>query len=111
MSIRVFLGAARQQLTDLKLPGVVAFLDDMGSSTNQAAPITAGLFRIGAGQAMSYIYDFDEFKLVLDGEMTVTEETGEVHALKAGDLIQFSAGTKVSFSSNSSGLAFYVAQR
>jgi ethanolamine utilization protein EutQ (cupin superfamily) len=111
MSIRIFQAATRQQLTGLKIPDTVAFLDDLGSSGNKSAPITAGLFRMGKGQAMPYTYDFDEFKLVLEGEMTVTEESGNVYELKAGDLIQFSAGAKVKFSSHSSGLAFYVAQR
>lgn len=111
MNVRVFPAATRQQLTDLNIPGTVAFLDDLGSSAKEGAPITAGLFRMGQGQAMPYTYEFDEFKLILEGEMVVTEDTGKVHELKAGDLIQFSAGTKVSFSSNSSGLAFYVAQR
>lgn len=112
MRIRVFHATTHQQLTDLKIPDTVAFGDDFASSGNKAAPITAGLFRIGKGQAMPYSYGFDEFKLVLEGEMTVKdEESGQIHELKAGDLIQFSAGTKVSFSSRSSGLAFYVAQR
>lgn len=111
MSIRVFQAVTRQQLTDLKIPDTVALLDDLGSSGNKSAPITAGLFRMGQGQAMPYTYEFDEFKLVLEGEMTVTEESGNVYELKAGDLIQFSAGAKVNFSSHSSGLAFYVAQR
>lgn len=65
MTVRVFQAATRRQLTDLKIPETVAFLD----------------------------------------------ETGKVFELKAGDLIQFSAGAKVNFSSESSGLAFYVAQR
>jgi uncharacterized cupin superfamily protein len=111
MTIRVFQAATHQQLTDLKIPETVAFLDDLGSSGRTHGPITAGLFRMGHGQAMPYTYEFDEFKLVLEGEMTVTEETGKVYELKAGDLIQFAAGAKVKFSSHSSGLAFYVAQR
>lgn len=111
MSIRVIQGATNQQLTDLNIPGTVAFLDDVGGSSSNTAPITAGLFRMGQGEAMPYTYEFDEFKLVLEGEMTVTEESGAVHELKSGDLIQFSSGTTVTFSSRSTGLAFYVAQR
>ena len=42
MSIRIFQAATRQQLTDLEIPDTVAFLDDLGSSDNQDAPITAG---------------------------------------------------------------------
>jgi uncharacterized cupin superfamily protein len=111
MTIRVFQSATSQQLTDLKIPDTIAFLDDVGSSGHSRSPITAGLFRMGAGEAMPYICEFDEFKLVLEGEMTVTEKSGTVHELVAGDLIQFTAGDNVTFSSRSTGLAFYVAQR
>jgi uncharacterized cupin superfamily protein len=111
MNIRVFPAATHQQLTDLKIADTVAFLDDLGSSGSKSAPITAGLFRMGRGEAMPYTYEFDEFKLVLEGEMTVTDEAGNAYELKAGDLIQFSSGAKVKFSSHSSGLAFYCAQR
>lgn len=45
MTIRVFQAATHQQLTDLKIPEAVAFLDDVGSSAHTHAPITAGLFR------------------------------------------------------------------
>jgi ethanolamine utilization protein EutQ (cupin superfamily) len=111
MSIRVFPAATRRELTDLKIADTVAFLDDLASSGHKTAPITAGLFRMGRGPALPYTYEFDEYKIVLEGEMDVTEDNGTVHQLKAGDLISFSAGDKVKFSSRSSGLAFYVAQR
>jgi uncharacterized cupin superfamily protein len=111
MSIRVFPAITSQQLTDLQIPSTVAFLDDLGSTGSKDSRVTAGLFRMSRGEALSYSYEFDEFKLVLEGEMTVTEDSGRVFDLKAGDLIQFSSGAKVKFSSRSSGLAFYCAQR
>jgi ethanolamine utilization protein EutQ (cupin superfamily) len=111
MSIRVYSAATRRDLTDLKIADTVAFLDDLGSSGHKTAPITAGFFRMGRGAPLPYTYEFDEYKIVLEGEMDVTEDNGTVHRLKAGDIIAFSAGDKVKFSSPTSGLAFYVAQR
>lgn len=111
MSISVFSGVSRRNLTDLKIPNTVAFLDDLASSGHKSAPMTSGLFRMGRGEALPYTYEFDEYKIVLEGEMTVTEENGTVHELKTGDVIYFPNGTKVRFSSHSSGLAFYCAQR
>lgn len=93
MSIRVFQRATHQQLTGLNVPSTAAFLDDLGSSKKTAAPITAGLFRMGKGEPILYTYEFDEFELVLEGEITATEEGGEVHGLKSGDLIRFSVGS------------------
>ena len=66
--------------------------------------MTAGLFRICRGRAMPYPYDFDEFKIVLEGEITVADGDGKTYKLKAGDLVRFSAGVKVEFWSRSSGL-------
>lgn len=111
MGIRVIHGVDQKQLTDLKIANTVAFLDDIDKSEDKAAPITAGLFRMGAGESLPYSYDFSEFKVLLEGEITVTDDSGEVYELKAGDMIYFPTGTKVKFSSRSSGLAFYVAQR
>ncbi len=111
MNIRVFPAVTSQQLTDLKIPSTVALLDDLGSTGSKNSPMTAGLFRMGRGEALSYSYEFEEFKLVLEGEMTVTDDSGKVFDLKAGDLVHFSSGAKVKFSSRSSGLAFYCAQR
>lgn len=111
MSIRIFSGAARRNLTDLKIPDTVAFMDDLASSGRKAAPITSGLFRMGRGTPLPFTYEYDEYKFLLEGEMTITEDNGTVHELKAGDLIFFPSGAKVKFSSHSSGLAFYCAQR
>ena len=48
---------------------------------------------------------------MLEGEMTISEEDGETIRLKPGDVVYFDSGTKVTFSSNTSGTAFYVGQR
>lgn len=111
MSVKVFASAAQLNLTDMKIPETVAFADDLHSSGNLKAPITAGLFRMGRGKALPYTYEFDEYKMVLEGEMTVTDADGTIYELRAGDLIFFSKGSVVKFSSNSSGLVFYCAQR
>jgi hypothetical protein len=41
MSIRVFPAVTSQQLTDLKMPSTVAFLDDLGSTGSKNSPVTA----------------------------------------------------------------------
>jgi uncharacterized cupin superfamily protein len=111
MSIHVYPSIITKQLTDLKIADTVAFLDDLGSSGHKNAPITSGLFRMGAGEALPYNYEFSEYKLLLEGEMTVTDDKGETYELKPGDMVFFPSGSRVKFSSRSSGLAFYVAQR
>ena len=111
MTVMKYAGALSSDLPSLKLPNVEAWMKDFATSSNGAGLITFGLFRISKGQSLPYLYEFDEFKLVVEGEVTVTDTHGSDIEFKAGDVIQFSKGDNVSFSSKSTGLAFYVAQR
>lgn len=111
MSVTKFAAATSTELPKLDLPDIVAFLKDVASVDSAGAPLTFGLFRMSAGKPLGYAYDFDEFKLVLEGELTVVDDAGVATHLKAGDVVQFAKGAKVEFSSPSTALAFYVAQR
>lgn len=93
------------------LDGINAFLRDLQSSNSESAPITCGFFRMESGQPLEYTYKYDEFKLMLEGEITIAEQGGETVTLRAGDVIFFEKDTSVTFSSQSSGTVFYVAQR
>ena len=48
---------------------------------------------------------------MVSGEMTVAEAGGEAFHSEAGDILYFDSGAKVTFSSASSGLAFYCGLR
>jgi ethanolamine utilization protein EutQ (cupin superfamily) len=111
VAIRKLENAFSFDITDLNMPGIKAYMSDLASGENAGAPITCGLFKQEAGNPCPYVYETEEFKILLDGEMSVTNEDGEKFDLKPGEIIYFGKGEKVNFSSNSSGLAFYVAQR
>ncbi|MGH8670922.1 MAG: cupin domain-containing protein, partial [Burkholderiales bacterium] len=78
---------------------------------DKSKPITCGLFRMEKGKSLDYTYSYDEVKIMLEGEMTLSDETGKTVDVKPGDVLFFSNGTKINFSSKSSGLAFYCGQR
>ena len=111
MAMRYFSKAQDKEIKSLGLDGINAFLEDVVSSNNEASPITAGFFKMEAGNPLEYTYSYDECKIMLAGEMTITEVGGETVHLKPGDVVYFDAGTKVIFSSETSGTAFYVGQR
>ena len=111
MTMRYFSGAQEHDIKSLGIDGINAFLEDVVSSNNASSPITAGFFRMEAGNPLEYTYSYDECKIMLEGEMTIAEENGETVNLKPGDIVYFDAGTKVVFSSATSGTAFYVGQR
>lgn len=111
MAMKHFPGAQHEKIESMGLEGIQAFLKDVVSSSHATAPITAGFFRMEAGNPLEYTYSYDECKLMLEGEMTIAPEGGEAVTLKPGDMVFFDAGTKAVFSSATSGTVFYVGQR
>ena len=109
--MKYFNKAQSQDIASLNIEGINAFLQDTVSSNNESAPITCGFFRMDSGNPLEYTYSYDECKIMLEGEMTITEESGQSVTMKPGDVVYFDSGTKVTFTSASSGKAFYVGQR
>ncbi|KAF1836831.1 hypothetical protein BDW02DRAFT_566607 [Decorospora gaudefroyi] len=74
--------------------------------------LTSGFYKITAGPAKPAQYTFEETKYVLSGQIDILDEaTGITHHLVAGDFAFFYVGSKVQFSTNSSGMAFYAVTR
>ena len=111
MAMKHFAQAQAQSITSLNIEGINAYLQDTVSSNNDAAPISCGFFKMEAGNPLEYTYSYDECKIMLEGEMTITEKDGASVEMKPGDVVYFDSGTTVTFSSASSGTAFYVGQR
>ena len=111
MTLHKFASVTTADLPSLDLPGIDALMKDFATQGTNGAPITFGMFRMSSGEPLAYDYEFDEYKLVLEGEIDVKDESGTTTTFTTGDVIQFAKGDKVVFSSASTGLAFYVAQR
>ena len=109
--MKYFEKAQSKPISSLNIEGINVFLQDTVSSNNDAAPISGGFFRMEAGNSLEYTYSYDECKIMLEGEMSLTEKGGETVHLKPGDVVYFDSGTTITFSSKSSGTAFYVGQR
>ena len=104
-------GAQSQDIASLNIEGVNAYLQDVVASNDPNAPITCGFFKMDKGNPLEYTYSYDEAKIILDGEMTISEVGGETIEVKTGDVLYFEEGAKITFSSKSSGLGFYCGQR
>lgn len=50
-------------------------------------------------------------KIVLEGDYTITDATGQTTTAKPGDVVYFPKGSSITFSTKKGGLAFYVGQR
>ena len=111
MTIQKFADMVPAELPALNVPGVDALMKDFATKSSDGAPVTCGMFRMSKGEPLPYEYEFDEYKLVLEGELSVADESGVTTTFTKGDVIEFAKGTKAVFSSPSTALTFYVAQR
>jgi len=102
--------AQEMEIESLGEEGVNAFLTDIVASDNPDAPIACGLFRMEKGKPLVYTYTYDEAKIMLEGEMAVSDGSS-TNQVKPGDVLYFPKGTTITFTSASSGLAFYCGAR
>ena len=109
--MKYFENGQATELTSMNLEGVNAFVKDIIFSNDPESPITCGLFRMEKGAPLQYTYTYDEAKIIVEGEMTISEEGGETVTAKAGDMLYFEEGAKITFTSSSTGLGFYCGQR
>lgn len=75
---------------------------------NAEKPISCGLYRLEKGTPLVYEYTYDEMKIILEGEYEISDETGQKVTAKPGDVFYFPKGSKITFTTPSYGLAFYV---
>jgi len=102
--------AQRMQIKSMNIDGTNAYLEDIVSSNDPKAPISCGLFRIEQGNSLTYTYDYDEAKIILEGGMHVSDGHSKVHA-KPGDILFFPKGSTITFTSDDYGLGFICGQR
>ncbi|MCJ1311234.1 hypothetical protein MMC25_004905 [Agyrium rufum] len=90
-----------------------AFLGDVYSSDKVApeAPISCGFYRLEPGTPLVYTYTYHEMKIILDGDFTISDETGQKVRATKGDVFNFSKGQKITFETEKGGYAFYTGQR
>ncbi|KAJ5600894.1 hypothetical protein N7450_001961 [Penicillium hetheringtonii] len=82
------------------------------NTTESPSYFTSGFYKIEAGPARPAHYTFEETKYVLNGQIDILDEaTGITHHLTPGDFAFFHVGSKVQFSTKSSGFAFYAVTR
>lgn len=113
MAMKYFeLASKRFGLPSMEEEGCNAFLDDLVVSDDEDKTIVGGFFRMEkSDKPLEYTYTYHEMKIIVEGEMLISDETGtEVHA-KAGDVFYFPKGSKITFQSPSTGLGFFCGQR
>lgn len=111
MKVEKIEGVTTAEIPALAAPNENAQGVDVATANSGGNPLTLGMFRMSKGEALPYRYEFDEFKVVLEGEITVADDQGNSTDFRAGDVMQFGKDTNVTFSTKSTALMVYVAQR
>ncbi|KAH7258439.1 hypothetical protein FSOLCH5_007393 [Fusarium solani] len=89
-----------------------AFLGDVHTSDKDATnPISAGFFRLKNGTPLTYTYKYDETKIILEGNFTLEDATGQKVDAKPGDVFFIPKGATITFTTPDEGLAYYTGAR
>ncbi|ACL58168.1 cupin domain-containing protein [Methylobacterium nodulans] len=102
--------ASSKKIKSMNEPGVKAFFEDIVSSKDPKSPITCAMFRLEKSEPLKYTYDYDDTKIILDGEITVSDGKSTFTAHK-GDALLLPKGANITFTTASSGLAWACGQR
>jgi uncharacterized cupin superfamily protein len=111
MALTIAKNAQRADLPSMNVPGAAAFLADVHVSNDGEKPITCGFFRMQKGKPLIYDYHYEEMKILVEGEMIITDETGQSVHVTPGDVLYFAKGSRIQFESPTYGIGFFCGQR
>jgi ethanolamine utilization protein EutQ len=103
---------AWKNLPSMQIPNIEGFIKDVYENP-EGSSMCSGFFELKhADEPLLYVYNYDEMKVVLEGEMLLeNKDTGQKLVARAKDAIFFPKGSRIYFSTPSYALAFYCGDR
>ncbi|WP_219996637.1 cupin domain-containing protein [Paenibacillus sp. tmac-D7] len=111
MAMKVVKEAIKSEKPSMGVPDTKAFLVDTLTSANPEKTITSGFFRMEKSKPLSYTYTYDEMKIIVEGEIWITDETERTVKGIPGDVFYFEKGSEITFNSPDYGIGFFVGLR
>lgn len=103
--------ARSMDIAPMEVEGVNAYLEDVVSTGDPDSPLTCGFFRLEASEApLTYEYDYDETKIILDGVITISDGITTIDA-EEGDVVLLPKGSSITFTTESEGTAYVCGAR
>ncbi|TDU02150.1 ethanolamine utilization protein EutQ [Streptomyces sp. 846.5] len=100
-----------ENLPSMNVEGCEAFIGDVHQNPGGSV-LCSGFFELIASAPLVYEYTYDEMKIVIEGEFTLTDQaTGQVVHAKPRDVLFFPKGTTVVFETPDRALGFYTGHR
>jgi ethanolamine utilization protein EutQ (cupin superfamily) len=104
--------AIKTDLPSMEVAGVNAFLGDVDVSKDKDKTLVAGFYRMEKSDTpLVYEYTYHEMKIIVEGEMIISDETGHTVHATVGDVFYFPKGSVITFQSPSYGIGFFCGQR
>ncbi len=92
--------------------GVNATLGDTVISDSKDKTLCAGFFHLHkSDKPLVYTYDYEEMKVIVEGEFVISDESGQKVNAKVGDVFYFADGETITFETPNKGVGFFVGQR
>lgn len=92
--------------------GINASLGDTVISNSTDKTICAGFFHLSkSDKPLVYTYDYDEMKIIVEGEFIITDGDGQKVNAKVGDVLYFADGETITFETPNKATGFFVGQR
>jgi uncharacterized cupin superfamily protein len=112
MAMTHYAEAVKTPQPSMNRPGANAWLGDVSASKDEEKTIVGGFFRMEKSDTpLVYEYNYHEMKVIVEGEMVITDETGYSVEAKVGDVFYFEKGSVITFNSPSYGIGFFCGQR
>ena len=112
MAMIYFDKAIEKPLPSMEVAGTNAFLRDVAVSEDPEKTIVGGFFRMEkSDEALVYEYTYHEMKIIVEGEMLISDEEGNTAHATPGDVFYFPKGSVITFQSPSYGIGFFCGQR
>ena len=110
--MKYFQQAIAAEQPSMGIEGVNATFGDTVISDSKDKTLCGGFFHLNkSDKPLVYTYDYEEMKVVVDGEFIITDESGKKVNAKVGDVLYFANGETITFETPSKGVGFFVGQR
>ncbi|MDT8861349.1 hypothetical protein N0O92_14005 [Alkalihalobacillus sp. MEB130] len=94
----------------LGIPGLKSQIIDVPICSNENA-LSMGYFSMQPSEDFLFTYTYLEVKVVLNGQIIVSDDKGVKYVAEAGDVLIFTPDTEVTFHKESNGNAIYTGHR
>ena len=78
--------------------------------SSSSKPMKCGFYHFRSGNSIDFDYQYDEFKYIVEGEMSLDVRGDRIYQVKKGDCLLIDKGTFIGYSTPSECVMYYVSQ-